>query len=47
MDGIKEKSGGARQGARRKNQNKTATMFGYKYIPEEAEEMKKSLTEIK
>lgn len=47
MAEIKRKSNGARQGAGRKNQNKTATMLGYKCTPEEANEMKKSLAKIK
>ncbi|MGL4566936.1 MAG: hypothetical protein ACRCU6_00240 [Fusobacteriaceae bacterium] len=39
--------GGVREGAGRKNLNKIKLMFGYKYTPEEYEEMKSSLDKLK
>lgn len=42
-----KKSGGAREGAGRKNLNKTKLMLGYKYTPEEYEEMRTSLDKLK
>ena len=48
MSEVKQTRGGARKGAGRKNPpTKTCAMFGYKYTPEEAQNMKDALTEIK
>lgn len=48
MSEVKLTRGGARKGAGRKSPpTKTCAMFGYKYTPEEAENMKAALTKIK
>lgn len=48
MTEIKEKRGGARAGAgRKKPPTKTSVIFGYKYTPEEAQEMKNALAKLK